>query len=380
MKFEFYNPVHFVFGNDALEIIAEICAGHKVLLVYGGGSVRKNGMYDRITGILREQGIPWLDYGNQTTTTWQGVLDGIALAKAHEIDCIIEVGGASAMDTGKAIAFGALHDHLEDYILRKKVSDNRHLLNIVIPTYPSTGSEADGVCDIMEYNGYGVELFGAWADYCLMVPEATYSLDRAGTAYSVLVCFIQTASYYLGIRGNDIASGFAKTVLKVLLDSYQKVLANPQDEQARSNILWASSVDTMGIFRSDVETFYPWTLYSLGYVPRVIHGVSYREALTVAYPRWLKGVSKYHMEDIRRLLTEIFELDSALSNDELVERGCACWLDLMRQGGIPLNLSARGACPNRETVIQSLAPEDFGEFQVEEMCDMLENCYEEEIR
>lgn len=59
MKFEFYNPVHFVFGNDALEKIAEICAGHKVLLVYGGGSVRKNGMYDRITGILRKQGIPW---------------------------------------------------------------------------------------------------------------------------------------------------------------------------------------------------------------------------------------------------------------------------------------------------------------------------------
>lgn len=107
MKFQYYNPIRFQFGTDAFEQIPELCKGHRVLLVYGG---------------------------------------------------------ASAMDIGKAIALGAVHGGLEDYIEGKKTSDNRHLFNIIIPTYSATGSEANGVCDIMEYKGGGEELFGACPD------------------------------------------------------------------------------------------------------------------------------------------------------------------------------------------------------------------------
>lgn len=166
MKFQYHNPIKFIFGEDAFEQIGTICKDHKVMLVYGG---------------------------------------------------------ASAMDTGKAIAFGAVHENLEDYIEGRKEADGRHLLNIVIPTYPSTGSEANGICDIMEYKGYGTELFGAWPDYCLMNPSVTMSLDLKNTAYSVMGCFIQTASWYIGNHQNDIAKGFSKTVLKVLLESMERL-------------------------------------------------------------------------------------------------------------------------------------------------------------
>ena len=165
MNFQYYNPIHFHFGTDALEQLPEICKGHKVLLVYGGGSIRRNGVYDKITSLLHENGIQFVEYGGQTAAAWQSILDGIELAKQEQADAVIEVGGASAMDTGKAIAFGAVHDHLEDYIEGRAQPDHRHLLNVIIPTYPSTGSEANGVCDIMEYKGGGTELFGAWPDY-----------------------------------------------------------------------------------------------------------------------------------------------------------------------------------------------------------------------
>lgn len=145
MKFQYHNPIHFTFGPDSLDRLPELCQGRKVLLVYGGGSIKRNGVYERITGLLGGANIPYLDYGNQVKATWQGVLGGITLARREGVDAVVEIGGASAMDTGKAIAFGAVHDHLEDYIEGRAQSDGNHLFNTVIPTYPSTGSEANGV-------------------------------------------------------------------------------------------------------------------------------------------------------------------------------------------------------------------------------------------
>ncbi|MDO5346735.1 MAG: iron-containing alcohol dehydrogenase [Lachnospiraceae bacterium] len=147
------------------------------------------------------------------------------------------------------------------------------------------------------------------------------------------------------------------------------------DKRARGNIMWASCVNTMGVFRSGVDHPYPWTVFSVSYIPRVAHHVPYREALTVAYPVWLKGISRYHMEDIRDLFTEVFDVDASLDDAAVVEAGCACLRELMEQSGIPLSLSAYGACPSREFVQSSLAKEDFGEFSFEEMYGMIGDCY-----
>lgn len=375
LKFQYYNPIKFIYGEDAFEQIAKICINHKVLLVYGGGSIKSNGVYDKITELLNNSGIPYLDYGNQTTATYQGILDGITLVKKEGIDAIIEIGGASAMDTGKAIAFGAVHDNLEDYIEGRLESDDKHLLNIIIPTYPSTGSEGNHVCDIMEYKGGGTELFGAWPDYCLLDPSVTNSLDQRNTAYSILVCFIQASGWYVGTHNNDISRGFAKTILKVLLDSYDKITENPEDEQARGNIMWASCVNAMGIFHSGMDEFYAWTLYSVGYIPRVLHNVSYREALVAAFPNWLKGISKYHMEDIKLFFTEIFGIDSTLDDETIIETGCNRIKKMMKDSGVTDNLSKYGECPSKEYVESALIKEDFGEFTLDELHAMVAECY-----
>lgn len=375
MKFQYYNPIHFQFGTDVFEQIPTLCQGHNVMLVYGGGSIKSNGVYEQITTLLSSNNIPYIEYGNQTITTYKGILDGIALAKKEKVDAIIEIGGASAMDTGKAIAFGMVHENLEDYIEGRKISDNRHLFNIIIPTYPSTGSEANDVCDIMEYKGAGTELFGAWADYCLMNPSVTMSLDKKNTAYSILGCFIQTSAWYMGNHHNDIAKEFAKTVLQVLLKSLNELMENMENMRARENVMWASCVNTMGVFRSGVDNFYPWTLFSVSYIPRTAHNVSYREALVTAYPHWLKGISKYHMEDICMLFTEVFGISSELSKEQIVDEGCKMLKKLIEKSGISLTLSYYGLCPTKEYVINSLNKEDFGEFTTDEMYHMIAKCY-----
>nr|WP_325305143.1 iron-containing alcohol dehydrogenase [uncultured Oscillibacter sp.] len=272
MKFQYHNPIQFSFGPNVLDQLPEICRGKKVLLVYGGGSIKKNGVYDRITTLLREAGI----------------------------------------------AFGAVHDHLEDYIEGRVQSDGRHLLNIVIPTYPSTGSEANGVCDIMEYKGYGTELFGAWPDHCLMDPSVTLSLDKRSTVYSVLGCFVQTGAWFLGNHENDIAKGFAKTVLRVLPESCEALLRDQKELRAGGNVMWASCVNTMGVFRSGV--------------------------------------------------------DAALEDAAIVEAGCSRLRALMEAGGVDTTLAPYGACPTMDYVKKSLAKEDYGEFTPEELHGMIAAC------
>lgn len=376
MKFEYQNPIKFYFGNDVFKKIPDLCKGKKVLLVYGGGSIKKIGVYDQITTLLKNANIQFVEYGNQTKATYQGILDGIDLAKREQVEAVIEIGGASAMDTGKAIAFGAVHDNLEEFIQGKREEESKHLLNIIIPTYPSTGSEANGVCDIMEYHGYGVEIFDAWPDYCLMNPETTMSLDPKSTAYSVMVCFIQTSAWYLGNHENDIAKGFSRTVLKTLIDGLKVLQKDPQNLRAKENIMWSSCVDTMGIFRSGIDMGYPWTIFSVGYVPRVAHQVSYREALVPAYIQWLRGISKYHMDDIRQLFSEVLEIPKDLEDEVLVEAGCEMLRNLMEQSQVPLTLSQYGKCPSDEFILQSLEPEDLGEFTPEEMCQMIQGMYQ----
>lgn len=193
--------------------------------------------------------------------------------------------------------------------------------------------------------------------------------------YSVWVCFIQTSAWFLGNHENDIAKGFAKTVLKVLLESYNKILENPKDIKARENIMWASCVDTMGVFRSGVNNFYPWTLYSVGYIPRVMHNVSYRETLVTAYPNWLKAISKYHMDDIKGLFTEIFDISSELEDEEIIKSGCEHLNKLIKRSGLSLSLSSHGKCPSIEEVVKSLDEADFGEFTHEEMYNIISDCY-----
>lgn len=95
MKFQYHNPIQFTFGPDALARIPELCKGRKVLLVYGGGSIRRNGVYDRVSALLEGAGIPHLDYGKQIKATWRGVLDGIGLARREGVDAVVEIGGAS---------------------------------------------------------------------------------------------------------------------------------------------------------------------------------------------------------------------------------------------------------------------------------------------
>lgn len=319
--YQAYCPVRFIVGADALDALEEICSQRKVLLVYGSSSVHHSGAYERIRQKLEKANAVCIDYGGQKESSYAAIREGVALGRAEAADCVIGVDGSSVMDMAKVISFGIARDDWEDYIDESKEAANEHVLSIMIPTYPSTGSEADGVSDVTCYRGQvSGGLGGVFADYALLVPSLTASLDLQNTAYSVLVTFIQASACWFG-NANPILRGFLTVLLKALLDAYETLQEHPDDEQAREVVLWASSLAVMGILRVGVRDFYAEHMYSVGYIPSVLHGIPYRVVVSVAFPHWLQEIAPAHREDVSAFMTDILGADTGLPFDEIASDG-----------------------------------------------------------
>ncbi|MGN1181656.1 MAG: iron-containing alcohol dehydrogenase [Faecalibacillus sp.] len=376
--FNYYCPTKVIFGKDSHLELANRCKNKKVLLMYGGQSFKKNGLYELFISLLKQNDIPYVEFGGITDKNYETYLKGIDICRNEEVTCVIGVGGAIIMDMAKIIAFGAKHNDLNTYLSQKiKANNHEKLFTILIPTYPSTGSETDDIADAVTREGKEGRLKGIFADYAILNPEFTYSLDRKNTALSAMVTFIQASVYYFD-NNNQIAKGFAKTVLKTVLDSYETLLKNTDDYEARANIMWASAIITMGVLDIGMNSSYAWSVYSLGAIPCQLHHLSYREGVTLMYPYWLKYMSDYHMDDIKQLFIEILDIDQTLSDKEIIEKGCQKIKQLMDKGGIPTKSTVYGSMPEEKRVNETIDENDDGNFTKEELLKIIKESYRED--
>ncbi|MGN0246709.1 MAG: iron-containing alcohol dehydrogenase [Lachnospiraceae bacterium] len=376
--FNYYCPTRVVLGKDSHLELENLCQNEKVLLMYGGQSLKKNGVYDLLTSLFVSNHIPFVEFGGVVDKNYETYLQGIEICRKEQVTCVIGVGGAIVMDTAKIVAFGAEHDDLNHYLSQKIIADNsERLLIILIPTYPSTGSETDDIADAITIDGKEGRLKGVFADYALLNPEFTYSLDKKNTALSAMVTFIQASVYYFD-NDNKIAKGFAETVLKTVLESYQILLENLNDYDARANIMWASAATTMGVLDIGMNSAYPWSVYSLGLIPCRLHHLSYREGVTLMYPYWLKYMSHYHMDDIKQFLVKIFDIDQTLGDNKIIEKGYQKIKDLMSKGDIPAKATVYGSMPEANRINEAIDENDDGNLTKEELLEIIKESYRED--
>lgn len=189
--FIFRNDTKLLFRNDIRTTIAEIAKGQKVMFVYGGGSVKRNGCHDDIVHSLDEAGIPLVEYGG-SSREFAKIQEGIRVAKANGISMIIAAGGASVMDSAKLIALGFYHEpDLWNYVKGENPYGLERLTLALIPTYPSSGSENGlGAVSVDSRIGdFGIA-YGIAADYAIFCPRYSLTLDRGMTTYTGLVTLV----------------------------------------------------------------------------------------------------------------------------------------------------------------------------------------------
>lgn len=350
MFYQYYCPVHFMVGDNALGELPALCSGGNVLLIYGGGSLKASGAYDLLVKLITDGGSAVFDYGGVCEPNIEAVKKGIDLCRENNIKFVVGAGGAVVMDTAKAIAFCTNNHDWELYITGQKKAENRHMPLILIPTYPSSGSEADGFSDIRDANGeeYG-GFSNVFADYALLIPELTASLDRETTAYSALVTFVQLGVSYFG-NTDSLVRKMTACIMRSVLESYNTLLEHPDDSDARLNVLWASSLATMGVLNVGLKDRRGMRVYEIGYILRCLQSMPYREAMTIVWPRWFKGAAGLYPEEARNFITEVFGIDASLDDRRLLQEGLKAYGGYVKKGSLPEYVKADAAPPSNEEI------------------------------
>ncbi len=314
-EFRMRNDTALLFRDNPISDIIAQAAGKNVLFVYGGNSVYKNGCYDDVkvavsaaTGTLFELGNASREYAN--------VERGLELVKQCGIELVIGAGGASIMDCAKLIAFGAFHENdLWDYVKNRKNPYGKEKLPLIlIPTYPSSGSEygLGAVTSDERIGDYGTA-YGIPADIAILVPRYSLSLNAEMTSYTGLVTLVQLSAATIGDK-NPITYDAGISVIKNVLKATKKLKENPNDLDARGTILFGAAISTSGRLGVGKEENYAYDIYEVEFVPEVLFGSTYRKSITTLFPRFLKVMAAYHREDIQKYFFDVFGFDGDISD------------------------------------------------------------------
>ena len=293
------NDTKLLFRNDPTADLAALTAGKKVLFVYGGGSVKKNGCYDDVKKAMENGGGNLLELANASREL-TAIEEGIRLVKENGIELVIGAGGANIMDCAKLIAFGTYHtDDLWAYVKAEKNPYGLEKLPLVLmPTYLSSGSEygLGAVAADARTGDFGTA-YGVAADTAILVPKYSMSLGAEMTAYTGLVTLVQLSASIIGDR-NPVSYDIGISVIRNVLAAVKKLKEDPNDSDARGVILYGASISTSGRLGLGKEENFAYDIYELEFIPEVLYGATYRRSLTTLFPRFLKAMAKYHEADI----------------------------------------------------------------------------------
>ena len=305
--FQLRNDTKLLFRGDPKQALTELAAWKRVLFVYGNGSVRRNGCYDDVKKAVEDGGGILYEHGNASREL-ADIEKGIQLVKENGIELIIGAGGANIMDCAKLIAFGIYHaEELWEYVKgRKNPYGLKKLPLILMPTYPSSGSEYGlGAVSADSRTGDFGTAYGIAADTAILVPKYSMSLGTEMTAYTGLVTLVQLSASTIGDK-NPVSYDIGISVIRNVLSALKTLKENPEDSDARGVILYGASLSTSGRLGLGKTENYAYEIYELEFIPEVLYGAAYRKSLTVLFPRFLKAMAKYHDADIRRYFKDAF--------------------------------------------------------------------------
>lgn len=319
--FIFRNDTKLLFRNDIRTTLVEIAKGHKVMFVYGGGSVKRNGCYDDIVQSLNEADIPFVEYGG-SSREFAKIQEGIRVAKTNGITMMIGVGGASVMDSAKLMAFGFYHESdLWDYVKGKTSYGLERLPLVLIPTYPSSGSENGlGAVAVDSRTGDFGTAYGIPADYAVLCPKYSLTLNKEMTTYTGLVTLVQLSACILGDK-NKMSYDAGISYIRNVLEATKALQKNPDDLDARGIVMLGASLSTSSRLGIGKEETFAYDIYELEFLPEKLFGSSYRRSLTSIFPRFLEAMGRCHAEEIRKYYRDAFGFDSSIeeSSQKLIE-------------------------------------------------------------
>lgn len=348
-NFVFYSPTEFVFGKATEMQVGALARKHgarKVMIVYGGGSVVRSGLLDRVKQSLQEAGIEYcLMGGVQPNPVDTKVYEGIEFCRREQADMLLPVGGGSVIDTAKAIAAGVLYegDFWDFYIGKTKVT--KALKVAVVLTIPAAGSEGSGNTVITKLDG--LQKLSLRVPevlrpvFSIMNPELTYTLPSFQTACGVADMMAHIMErYFTNTQEVEIGDRLCEGTLMAIINEAPKVMRNPEDYGARANLMWAGMIAHNGTCGVGCEE--DWASHFLEHEISAIYGVTHGAGLSVIFPAWMTWMVEHNVGKIAQYAVRVWGVPESEDKKAVALEGIGKLKAFFSSLGLPVTFKELG--------------------------------------
>ncbi|HHU15435.1 MAG: iron-containing alcohol dehydrogenase [Kiritimatiellae bacterium] len=342
-SFTCYNPVKLVFGKGMIAELKDLIPPDlTVMLTYGGGSIKKNGVYDQVRAALADRTV--VEFGGiEPNPRYETCMRAAELAKSEGVGFLLAVGGGSVLDATKFIAIAALYDAGDPW----EIMEGRAPIEAAMPlgavlTLPATGSEMNTNA-VISRESTGEKLsFGSphvYPQFSILDPETTYSLPERQTQNGIVDTFAHVMEQYMcGIGRAPLTERMAEAVLITLVEEAPKVKANPDDYEVRANLMWCATVGLNGWLGCGVAA-QDWATHMIGHELTALYGIDHGRTLAVIMP----AVHRHQLERKLPRLVQCAERVWGITQGEDKDRAAQA-IDRMeaffQSVGVPTRLSA----------------------------------------
>ena len=351
-NFDYMTPTRLIFGKESIVKLPEVMRplGKRMLLTYGGGSIKKIGLYDRVKELLKDFEIFELP-GIQPNPKYDpSVLEGVRICKEQQIDVILAVGGGSVLDCSKAIAAGTKYDGDPWDLITYKVKAQAALPIVDILTLAATGSEYDcgGVISRTETNdkiGYMDPLL--FPVCSILDPAYTFSVSKKQTAAGCADAMNHTIEQYFAADTTLLNDGFCESMLKSLMVNARKCLDNPEDYTARAEMMLCCTYGCNGIL-SLGNSPSGWPCHGIEHALSAYYDITHGEGLAIITPRWMKHIlSDKTIDRFVKYGINVFGIDDSLPKQEIAEKAIDATYKFFESINIPMHLREVGIDDSR---------------------------------
>jgi len=379
-NFTLHTPTELVFGKDAeLQVSAMLkkYGATKVLIHYGGGSIIKSGLLQRVEDNMKAANIAYVKLGGaQPNPIDTLVYEGIDLCKKEKVDFVLAVGGGSAIDSAKAIAVGALYDgDFWEFFDGKPVE--RSLKIATILTIPAAGSEASDSMVVTRTKGGENLKRGSGGQivrptFSLLNPELNYTLPPFQTACGVADMMAHVMErYFTQTQNVEISDRLCEGILLAIINEAPKAIKDPKSYSARANLTWSGVIahdNTCGVGRDS-----DWSTHALEHELSALYDVAHGAGLAVMFPAWMKYVCEENLDIFVKFATRVWGVENTGDKKAVALKGIEALEKFFVSIGLPINFKQLGAKEEDiDTMVKYLninKGDSLGSFKVLNMSD-----------
>ena len=347
--FKYYTPTKVLFGKNTEEKVADLIkefGGKKVLIHYGGGSVIRSGLMQRVTDQLDKAGIPYVKLGGAVPNPHLSlVYEGIELCKKEGIDFLLAVGGGSAIDSAKAIGYGVMNDgDVWDFYDYKRTVNGCMPLGVIL-TLAATGSEMSDSSVITKEEGLvkrGYSSDFGRPRFAILNPELTMTLPDYQTACGCTDIMMHTMERYFTNGGNmEITDSMAEALLRTVKENALILVKDPKNYDARAEVMWAGSLSHNGLTGCGNDGG-DWMTHKLEHELGGLYDVAHGAGLAAIWGSWARYVYKNCLPRFKRFAINVMGVATTGTDEEIALKGIEAMEDFYRQIKMPTNLRELG--------------------------------------